>query len=352
MAIRNYSSVAAETTLQSGVNNVSTVILVQSTLGFPAAPFTLAVDYGAATEELMDVTAVAGLSLTVTRAVDGTAATTHGAGAKVRHVSSARDFRESNTHINTSAGVHGIVGSVVGTTDPQTLSSKTLTNPAINNMVFDGTITGGVSIESNATNETTLRIKEVASQSSPTFEILDQSAALIMEVGSQVGFNRTTLNSAIDINMDGAGGTVWKKAGSGVASINTDGDLDSHTVDLASGALLTAATGWSISALTVATLKGGVITLNGTVTRTGANITVDAAGALSTGIIAMATILPTYRPKSTLGVLYFHSGNSIATGTARINTSSTGVVELVRWQASQTITTGNAVSFTISYPIT
>lgn len=142
MSVRNYSSVAAETTLQSGVNDVATVILVNSTLGLPAAPFTLAVDYGAATEELMDVTSVAGLSLTVTRAVDGTAAATHGAGAKVRHVSSARDFREANLHVNSTTAVHGITGAVVGTTDTQTLTSKTLTSPVINSGTLAGTFSG------------------------------------------------------------------------------------------------------------------------------------------------------------------------------------------------------------------
>jgi len=137
MAIRNYSSVAPETTLQSGINNVSTVILVASTVGFPAAPFTLALDYGAPTEELVDVTGVAGLSLTVTRAVDGTSATSHGAGAKVRHVSSARDFREANEHVNATTNVHGLAGgaAVVGTTSAQTLFNKTLSAPVLTGAV-------------------------------------------------------------------------------------------------------------------------------------------------------------------------------------------------------------------------
>lgn len=166
MAIRNYSSVAAETTLQAGINNVSTVILVASTLGFPAAPFTLALDYGAATEELVDVTAVAGLSLTVTRAVDGTSATSHGAGARVRHVSSARDFREANLHVNSSSGVHGIAGSVVGTTDSQVLTNKSLTNPAITNGAFTGTLLSDLTINGVNPINTVLTLDPFGAQTS------------------------------------------------------------------------------------------------------------------------------------------------------------------------------------------
>lgn len=131
MAIRFYSSTAAETTLSGTINSSATTIVVGSTTGFPVSfPYTLALDYEGATEELVDVTAAAGTSLTVTRAADGTSATSHTAGARVRHVSSARDFRDSRDHENDVDGVHGLGASsaVVGTTDTQTLSNKTLNN--------------------------------------------------------------------------------------------------------------------------------------------------------------------------------------------------------------------------------
>jgi hypothetical protein len=97
-------------------------------------------DYNSPSEELVQVNSVAGLSLTIARAVDGTSATSHNAGAVVRHVSSARDFADSRTHENSSAAVHGLaVGSnLVGTNDTQTLTNKTLTSPSIT-----GTVTGG-----------------------------------------------------------------------------------------------------------------------------------------------------------------------------------------------------------------
>lgn len=130
MAIRYYSSTAIQTTLTASITPSSTTIQVAATTGFPGStPYTLSLDYGAANEELVDVTAVAGFSLTVTRNVDGTPASSHNAGAIVRHVTSARDFTEFQQHINGSTNVHGLaVGSaVVGTTDTQTLTNKTLT---------------------------------------------------------------------------------------------------------------------------------------------------------------------------------------------------------------------------------
>lgn len=105
-----------------------------ATTGFPAStPYTLALDYGTALEELVTVTAAAGTTLTVTRGVGGTSAQAHSAGSPVRHVSYSQDFADSRDHENSDTGVHGVTGDIVGTDNVQTLTNKTLTAPVLNN---------------------------------------------------------------------------------------------------------------------------------------------------------------------------------------------------------------------------
>lgn len=126
MAVRNFSSVAVATTLTAGINDSATAIAVASASGFPAAPFTLLLDADTGSEEFVLVTNVSGLNLTVTRGYDSTVAVAHSSGATVKHAVAGIDFREANTHVNATSGVHGITGSFVGTSDTQTLTNKTL----------------------------------------------------------------------------------------------------------------------------------------------------------------------------------------------------------------------------------
>jgi hypothetical protein len=139
----NYSNVAQQTTLSGSISSGATSINVAVTTGFPpTTPYVLALDYGAATEELVVVTAVAGTTLTVTRAFSGTSAQSHSLGAVVRHVYNAQDATDFRTHEASTGAVHGLSGSIVGTSDTQTLSNKTLTAPTINAGALSGTFTG------------------------------------------------------------------------------------------------------------------------------------------------------------------------------------------------------------------
>jgi hypothetical protein len=68
-----------------------------------------------------------------------------------------RDLQEANDHIEASSAVHGLSGTVVGTTDTQTLSAKTLTTPTVNGATLTGTVTSTATITGGTVNATTLQ---------------------------------------------------------------------------------------------------------------------------------------------------------------------------------------------------
>jgi|SRR5665647_604095 len=127
--MRYYSSTAVEMALTGAVNEIVTTLVVDTVLGLPAqTPFTLVVDVGLSTEEIVTVTEVSGTSLTVTRGEDSSTAVAHTIGAVVRHMMTARDLRDPAVHVAAATNVHsiGATASVVGTDTAQTLTNKTV----------------------------------------------------------------------------------------------------------------------------------------------------------------------------------------------------------------------------------
>lgn len=127
---RFYSSTAVATELQVGVGPIETNLVFQDITGWPASlPFTVILDENQVWEEIVTCLVSNGATgFTVQRGVDGTEAQTHASGATAHHGFSAQDFRESSQHVGSTLDVHG-VGGVVGLTEEQELSNKTLLLP-------------------------------------------------------------------------------------------------------------------------------------------------------------------------------------------------------------------------------
>ena len=144
MTTRKYSSRSQQTTLTGALTSSGTSATVVSGTALlggvtvsAGETFTVVIDPDTALEEIVDVTAVSGSTLTITRGVETAGVgQAHSAGAVVRHMATGRDYREANTHIEASTSVHGVTGSVVGTSDTQTLTNKTLTSPTVSGLTL------------------------------------------------------------------------------------------------------------------------------------------------------------------------------------------------------------------------
>jgi hypothetical protein len=150
MTTRKYSSRSQQTTLTAALTSSGTSATVVSGTALlggvtitAGETFTVVIDPDTALEEIVDVTAVSTNTLTITRGIDGSTGQAHSAGAVVRHMAIGRDYRESNTHIEATTG-HGATGAVVGTTNTQTLTNKTIS-------AADNTLTGVVTLTGTQT---------------------------------------------------------------------------------------------------------------------------------------------------------------------------------------------------------
>jgi hypothetical protein len=205
MTTRNYSSRSQQTTLTSAVTAGATTISVQSgpaLLGGATiaggTTFTLVVDPDTAIEEIVDATAVSTNTFTITRAIDGSSAQAHSAGAVVRHMAIGRDYREANVHIESTTGVHGVAGAVVGTTDTQTLTNKTLTSPTITNPSISGAGVDASIVFEGATAdayETTLTVVDPTQDN--TITMPNTTGTVVIATAVQTLTNKTLTSPTI-----------------------------------------------------------------------------------------------------------------------------------------------------------
>jgi hypothetical protein len=366
--------VAQQTTLSGTINGSTTTIIVASTTGFPAStPFTLAIDYGTSSNELVDVSLVAGTTLTVTRAVDGTSGQSHSSGAVVRHVSSGRDFADSRAHEQTTTA-HGATGVVVGTTNTQSLSNKTLTSPTLSGTVatgtsvfsgtptFSGAVTLGAGGTLTGTFTGTSATLAGTFAGAPTFSGATQFTGAALFTGSP-NFNAAAagtaaLNAAVTgdafdrFRLQADGGMNW---GSGTGArdvtlyrsaadtLKTDDAFVALVETTSSG--LTAGTNFSVTSFS-GRRTCGVVNIVVILNCTGGTITADAAGNISDTLCA--TLPAGWRPVAGTQFISYDKGG-IADGAVRVATD--GTCTLVSLSPTATIVSGQTVNFSTTFVV-
>lgn len=260
---RFYSSSYQPTTLAAAITSSgATSISVNSITNAPSSfPYTLLIDWGLPTQEAVSVTASTGagpFTLTVTRGIDGTTAQTHQNGATVVHGVSAEDYNEPQVHISLGTSgtginqVHGLANgsSVVGTTDTQTLTNKTLGATTVTGAITQSVASssGDVLVVTNTT-------------SAPANPNVQLKSASTSDIGFGVGASGDSF-SRFQIGADGSAN--W-----GAGSSNTDTKLQRNAageLGMASGQNFTVPNNLAVGGSQLSASGSGVLGLNNATT--------------------------------------------------------------------------------------
>lgn len=260
---RFYSSNYQPTTLAAAITSSgATSISVNSITGAPSSfPYTMLIDWGLPTQEAVSVTASSGagpFTLTVTRGIDGTTAQTHLNGAIVVHGVSAEDFNEPQVHISLGTSgtginqVHGLANgsSVVGTSDTQTLTNKTLGTT---------TFTGPITASTSAASGDVLVVTNTSS--APTNPNVQFKSASTSDTGFGVGASGDTFSR---FQVAGSGALGW-----GAGSTNTDVNLQRNAageLGLGSGNNFTVPNNLAVGGAQLSASGSGVLGFNNATT--------------------------------------------------------------------------------------
>jgi hypothetical protein len=364
MTTRQYSSRSQQTTLTGAITSGATSMTVVSgtaLLGGVTIPagrtFTLVIDVDTALEEIVDATAVSTNTFTITRAIDGSSAQEHSAGAVVRHMAIGRDYRDANLHAeadayyNDGAGsghtMHGIgsgEGVVVGTLKTQTLTNKTLTSPTISDPTITGTASAGAVLVFEGTTadayETTLTVVDPTQDN--TITLPNTSGTVTINDATQTLTNKTltspTISGSPVITGLSSAGMISSSA---TPKDYVDSILGSATAAATSAAsAATSAASAATSASSAATSASNALTSANSAS-TSATAAATSAASAATSATAAATSATSAAASATTA-----SNSAAAAATSATSASNSATASATSASAAATSATSAAASAT------
>jgi len=378
MTTRKYTSRSQQTTLTSPVTSggtLMTVVNISALLGgltiAAGQTFTVVIDPDTALEEVVDVYSasgnpVSGSNLTIVRAIDGSSAQDHSAGAVIRHMIVGRDLREANTHIEASSSIHGLssTSSVVGTQDSQTLYNKTLISPVLTGTTENdaGISFQGTTVDSYAT---TLTVVDPTANRTITFPNTSGTVSIIDAVQTLTNKTITTATLGSDLAADG-----YKITGLGTPTASTDAvtktyaDANVAAASTSAASAATSATAAATSASSAATsatsAAASVSSISGYATTasnsasaaatsassaaTSATSAAASASSILGAVSASATSAASAATSATAAATSATSAAASATAAATSATSAAASVSAVATSASSALTSQTAAA--------
>jgi len=352
MTTRQYSSRSQQSTLTGAITAGATSFTVVSgttLLGGVTIPsgrtFTLVIDPDTALEEIVDATAVSTNTFTVTRAIDGSTAQSHSAGAVVRHMAIGRDLRDANLHAESDAyyndgsgsghTMHGIgsgEGVVVGTLKTQTLTNKTLTSPTITNPSISGAGVDASIVFEGATAdayETTLTVVDPTQDN--TITLPNTTGTVVIADATQTLTNKTLTSPVIS-------GTPTITGLSSAGMISSSATPKDY-VDSILGSATAAAT----SAASAATSAASAAT-SASSASTSASSALTSANSASTSATAAATSATSAAASATAAATSATSAAASATTASNSAAAAATSATSAATSASSALTSANSAS--------